>query len=204
MKKNLLSLSFILLCSFAVAQNANNTDSGSKSLFQPFEFAVNAGFTMSGISYPQSHIATGYKNGWTAGLTAQYNQEIWGYRIGVSYEMNKTHFLDESNPLKNTLSYNQSSIDIPVTLLLQSNNHKPFCLYTGAGVKMRYAFSSSLENLNYKTNNIQWNSHVVWGFRYSKFFIEQEISSQFNELFKSSGAPKAKFTNTSLKIGWIF
>ena len=121
----------------------------------------------------------------------------------ASYELNRSFFIDENDPLHSTRSFRQTAINIPATLLFQSRNRNGFGIYTGVGVNLRYSLNSSLDIPNYSTNKIQWNANAVVGIRNKHLYIEEEIGSQLNDLLKSGvGAPKSKLSTTMLKIGW--
>lgn len=220
MKKTLLLIALMTACSFVTAQTSNASSEGEPEceiildsglshkgdyrFYQPFEFSVNLGTTSSGISYPNTHVATGNGIGWNAGFTAQFNKNTWGLRTGLSYELNKSFLIDQNNPLGSAFSFRQSDINIPVTFMYHGNRSEAFGFYIGAGFNMRYSFDSSLQTLDYKANNLQWYSHGVFGFRVANFYVEDEISTQINNLFKSgSGVPNANLSTVTLKIGWV-
>jgi hypothetical protein len=203
MKKSFFSIALMMACSFVAAQTSNQK--GDYRFFQPFELSVNLGETSSAISYPNSHISSGNNIGWTAGLSAQFNKEFFGIRTGVSYELSRTFFINEKDPLGSAFPYRQSTINVPLTFMYHTNGSKAFGLYGGVGANMRYSLDSSLDNLDYKTNNLQWYAHGVFGFRFAHLYIEDEFCSQFNTLFKSGpDIPKANLSTVSFKIGWVF
>ena len=171
---------------------------------KPFELAVSGGFTSSSVSFPDVSLTAGGSYGWTAGLTAQYNHGNMGYRIGAFYETANARIPDQNNLFKSTLSYNQSAVEIPMTYIIQ-NIDPALRVYIGIGANARYIFNSSLENLDYKTNNIQWGLHGIFGMKLGHFFFEDYIFGNMNNLFDdNSGAPKTKINISSFKIGWVF
>ena len=209
MKKVILSMAFIMACSLVAAQSESNITLEKPEFkykyFKPLEFSINTGLGTTGIVYPDSHLATGNKTGWSLGFNTQYNIDFIGLRLGASYELNRSFFIDENDPLNSTHSFRQTAINIPATLLFQSRDRNGFGIYTGVGVNMRYSLSSSLDIPNYSTNNMQWNAHAVVGVRIKRLYIEEEIGSQLNNLLKSgAGAPKSQLSTTMLKIGWVF
>ena len=213
MKKTIFSIALMMACSFVAAQTSNSEISQENKrdfrFFQPFELSVNLGTTSTSISYPNTHIATGNNIGWNAGLSLQFNKAdlgfSLGFRTGVSYELSRSFFINESDPLSSAFSYRQSSINVPLTMMYLINGPKAFGFYFGVGANMRYSLDSSLETLDYKTNNLQWYAHTVFGFRFAHFYIEDEFNGQLNGLFKSGpDIPKANLSTVSLKIGWVF
>ena len=172
---------------------------------KPFEVAVSAGFTSSGISFPDAKLSSTGRFGWSAGLTAQYNaKRIWGYRIGAFYETANSYFPDQNDLFGSTLKYNQSALEVPVTLIMQ-NNDPMLRVYLGMGANARYVFDSSIENLNCKTTDIQWGMHIVFGMKMGHLFFEDYLFSNFNDLFDTpAGDPKARISVTTFKIGWVF
>ena len=209
MKKTIFSIALMMAYSFVAAQTSNPDVSLDNKrdfrFFQPFELSVNLGTTSTSISYPNTHIATGNNIGWNAGLSLQFNKADLGFRTGVSYELSRSFFINESDPLGSAFSYRQSSINVPLTMMYLINGPKAFGFYFGVGANMRYSLDSSLETLDYKTNNLQWYAHTVFGFRFAHFYIEDEFNGQLNGLFKSGpDIPKANLSTVSFKIGWVF
>lgn len=220
MRKTLLLIALMTACSFVNAQTVDavskgeteceiviepgSSHKGDYRYYQPFEFSVNLGYTTAGILYPDTHVSTGNGIGWNAGFRAQFNKNAWGLRTGLSYELNKSFVIDQINPFGSDFSFRQSVVNIPVTFMYHGNRQEAFGFYCGAGFNMRYSFDSSLQTLDYKTNNLQWYGHGVFGFRLANIYIEEESSTQINNLFKTgTGVPKANLTTVSLKIGWI-
>ena len=172
---------------------------------KPFEMAVSGGFTTSGISFPDAKLTSTGRFGWSAGITAQYNaKSLWGYRIGAFYETANSNFPDPTNPFGSALKYNQTAIEVPATLIMQ-NNDPSIRIYMGVGANARYVFNSSLENLNYKTTDLQWGMHFMFGMKIGHIFIEDYFIGNFSNLFDTpAGDPKARLDVTTLKIGWTF
>ena len=172
---------------------------------KPFEMAVSGGFTSSSILYPDAKLTSTGRFGWSAGITAQYNaKKVWGYRIGAFYETSNSYFLDQTNPFGSALKYNQTAIEVPATLIMQ-NNDPSIRIYMGLGANARYVLNSSLENLNYKTTDLQWGLHFMFGMKFGHVFFEDYLFSNFNDLFDTpAGDPKARLSVTTFKIGWTF
>lgn len=172
---------------------------------KPFELGVSAGYTASSINFPDAKLTSTGRYGWTAGFTAQYNaKRLWGYRIGAFYETANSNFPDPTNPFGSALKYNQTAIEVPATLIMQ-NNDPSIRIYMGLGANARYVFNSSLENLNYKTTDLQWGMHFMFGMKVGHIFIEDYFISNFSDLFDTpAGDPKARLNVTTLKIGWTF
>ena len=171
---------------------------------KPFELGVSGGFTTSGISFPDANLNTTGSFGLTAGITAQYNSKsIWGYRVGAFYETAKCYFPDQNNLFGAYGVYRQQSIDVPVTLIMQ-NSSQAFRIYCGLGGNAMFTQKSSLGDLNYKTNDLQWGIHFMFGFKIGHFFFEDYFINQLNDLFDGAGDPKARINVTTCKIGWVF
>lgn len=172
---------------------------------KPFEMAVSGGFTTSGISFPDAKLTSTGRFGWSAGITAQYNaKRLWGYRIGAFYETANSNFPDPTNPFGSALKYNQTAIEVPATLIMQ-NNDPSVRIYMGIGANARYVFNSSLENLNYKTTDLQWGMHFMFGMKIGHVFFEDYLFSNFNDLFDTpAGEPKSRLSVSTFKIGWVF
>jgi len=81
-----------------------------------------------------------------------------------------------------------------------------FRFYAGIGANARYVFNSSLEGgLNYKTTEMQWGYHFMFGMKMGHLYIEDYFLNQLNDLFdKNAGDPKARIFVTTFKIGWVF
>lgn len=172
---------------------------------KPFELGVSAGFTASNIHFPDANLSSTGRYGWSAGLTAQYNtKNIWALRLGAFYETSNSFFPDQTNLFGSSLKYNQSAVEVPVTLIMQ-NNDPTFRVYLGMGANARYVLNSSIESLNYKTTDLQWGMHVMFGMKLGHFFIEDYLFSSFSDLFDTpAGEPKAKLSVSTFKIGWTF
>jgi len=172
---------------------------------KPFELGVSGGFTSSGISFPDAKLSSTGKYGWSAGLTAQYNSKSsWACRLGAFYETSNSYFPDQANLFGSALKYNQTAVEVPLTFILQTDDPASR-LYMGMGANARYVLSSSLDNLNYKTTDLQWGIHFMFGLRLGHLFIEDYIFGNFNELFDTpAGDPKAKLSVSTCKIGWTF
>lgn len=172
---------------------------------QPFELGVSGGFTASGISFPDAKLSSTGSYGWSAGVTAQYNaKKLWGYRIGAFYETSNSFFPDQTNLFGSSLKYKQSAIEVPATLIMQ-NNDPTVRLYVGLGANARYTLNSSLESLDYKTTQLQWGMHFMFGMKIGHLFIEDYLFSNFSDLFDTpAGQPKAKLNVSTFKIGWTF
>lgn len=168
---------------------------------KPFEVAVSGGFTTSSLSFPKASLTSGGSLGWTAGLTAQYNHKYMGYRIGAFYETGKAYFPDQSNLFSSKLTYRQEALEVPLTFIIQ-NRDQMVRFYLGAGANARYLFSSSLENTDCSTNNLQWGIHFMFGMKLGHLFIEDYFLNQANNMFKDG--PAANFSITTCKIGWVF
>jgi hypothetical protein len=172
---------------------------------KPFELAVSGGFTNTGIILPDAKLTTARRYGWSAGITAQYNaKKIWGYRIAAFYETSNSFFPDQTNLFGSALKYKQSAIEVPATLIMQ-NNDPTVRVYMGIGPNVRYVFNSSLENLNYKTTDLQWGMHFMFGMKIGHVYFEDYLLSNFNDLFDTpAGEPKSRLSVSTFKIGWVF
>ena len=172
---------------------------------KPFELAVSGGFTNSGLSFPDANLSTARKFGWSAGLTAQYNTKgNFAFRVGAFYETSNSYFPDQTNLFGSSLKYSHSAIEVPATLIIQ-NNDPTARFYMGVGPNARYVLSSSLENLNYKTTELQWGWHVMFGMKIGHLFFEDYIFSNISDQFDTpAGEPKAKLSLSTFKIGWVF
>ena len=171
---------------------------------KPFELGVSGGLTSSAITFPDAKLTANGSYGWTAGLTAQYNHGTMGFRVGAFYETAKSRFPDQNNLFSSSLTYRQSAVEVPVTYIIQ-NEDPAARVYFGLGANARYVFNSSLENLPYKTNELQWGLHCLLGLKLGHFFIEDYFFGNINNLFDTSaGDPKAKLNISTVKIGWVF
>ena len=172
---------------------------------KPFEVAVSGGFTNSSISFPDAKLTSTGKFGWSAGLTAQYNaKRLWGFRLGAFYETSNSFFPDQTNLFSSSLKYNQSAVEVPATLIMQ-NNDPTVRVYLGLGANARYVLNSSIQNLNYKTTDLQWGMHVLFGMKIGHVFFEDYLFSNFSDLFDTpAGEPKSRLSVSTFKIGWTF
>lgn len=171
---------------------------------QPFELAISAGFTSSSMNFPDAKLTSGGSFGWSAGVTAQYNRKNRGYRIGAFYETAQTRFPDQNDLFGSSLTYKMSALEVPLSFILQ-NQDPSFRVYFGLGGNARYTFTSSLEDLDYKTNKLQWGMHCLFGMKLGHFFFEDYIFGNFNDQFESGhGYPKARINLSTFKFGWIF
>ena len=172
---------------------------------KPFEVAVSGGFTNSSITFPDAKLTSTGRFGWSAGLTAQYNtKKNLGFRVGAFYETSNSFFPDQTNLFGSSLKYKQSAIEVPATLIMQ-NNDPTVRLYVGLGANARYTLNSSLESLDYKTTQLQWGMHFMFGMKIGHLFIEDYLFSNFSDLFDTpAGQPKAKLNVSTFKIGWTF
>lgn len=171
---------------------------------KPFELALSGGFTNSSILIPDAKLTASGSYGLSAGLTAQYNHGNMGYRIGAFYETSKSRFPDQNNLFSSSLNYRQSAVEVPVTFIIQ-NEDPAARVYIGLGANARYVLDSSLENLPYKPNELQWGLHGLFGIKLGHFFIEDYFFGNINNLFDTStGDPKAKLNISTVKIGWVF
>ena len=171
---------------------------------KPFELGVSGGFTSSSISFPDAKLTANGSYGWSAGITAQFNKGTFGYRLGAFYETAKSFFPDQNNLFSSSLTYRQSAVEVPLTFIVQ-NEDPAIRIYAGLGANARYVLSSSLENLNYKTTDLQWGMHVMFGMKLGHFFFEDYLFSNFSDLFDTTaGNPKSRINLSTFKIGWIF
>ena len=171
---------------------------------KPFELGVGGGMTNSAITFPDAKLTSSGSYGWTAGLTAQYNHGTMGFRVGAFYETAKSRFPDQTNLFSSSLTYRQSAVEVPVTFIIQ-NEDPAGRIYLGIGANARYVLDSSLENLPYKPNELQWGLHGLFGIKLGHFFIEDYFMGNINNLFDTStGDPKAKLNLSTVKIGWVF
>ena len=171
---------------------------------KPFELGISGGFTNSSISFPDAKLTANGSYGWTAGLTTQYNHGTMGFRLGAFYETAKSRFPDQNNLFSSSLTYKQSAVEVPVTFIIQ-NEDPAARIYLGLGANARYVLDSSLENLPYKPNELQWGLHGLFGLKLGHFFIEDYFFGNINNLFDTSaGDPKAKLNISTVRIGWVF
>ncbi|MBO4269013.1 MAG: M28 family peptidase [Bacteroidaceae bacterium] len=171
---------------------------------KPFELGISGGWTTSSISFPDAAFSTNGKYGLSAGVTAQYNHGSMGYRLGAFYETSRSMFPDQNNLFTSSLNYRQEAVEVPLTFIIQ-NESPAIRIYAGFGANARYILSSSLENLDCKTNDLQWGLHFMFGMKFGHFFLEDYFLGQMNELFDTNtGAPKAKISLSTCKIGWVF
>ena len=171
---------------------------------KPFELGVSGGLSNSSITFPDSKLTASGSYGWTAGLTTQYNHGTMGFRLGAFYETVKSRFPDQTNLFSSSLNYRQSAVEVPVTFIIQ-NEDPAARVYIGLGANARYVLDSSLENLPYKPNELQWGLHGLFGIKLGHFFIEDYFFGNINNLFDTStGDPKAKLNVSTVKIGWVF
>ena len=171
---------------------------------QPFELAVSGGFTNSSILFPDAKLTASGSYGLSAGLTAQYNQGNMGYRLGAFFETGKSRFPDQNNIFGSYLTYKQSAVEVPLTFIVQ-NEDPGIRVYFGVGANARYVLNSSLETLNYKTTDLQWGMHFLFGMKMGHFFFEDYLFSNFSDLFDTAaGEPKSRLNLSTFKIGWVF
>ena len=172
---------------------------------KPFELFAGAGTTGTSISFPKAGFTTDGKFGWNAGLSVQYNHKFMGYRLGASYEDTKCIFPNQADLYGSSFQYRHQAVEIPVTFILQ-NVDPTMRFYAGIGANARYVLSSSLGgNLNYKTTDLQWGYHFMFGMKLGHLFIEDYFINQLNDLFDTNaGEPKARIFVTTFKIGWVF
>lgn len=171
---------------------------------QPFELFASVGYTGTTITFPDAKLTTSGSFGWNAGLSAQYNHKFRGYRIGVLYESSKCHFPYQTDVFGSSLTYRQHALEVPFTYIIQ-NNDPMARFYVGLGLNARYTFSSTLERYEYKTNNLQWGYHFMFGMKLGHFFVEDYFFNQLNDLFDTeAGGPNAKINIVTVKMGWVF
>ena len=172
---------------------------------KPFELFAGVGFTGTSIGFPDANLTSNGEFGWNGGLSVQYNHKFRGYRIGVTYEDSRCNFPNQSNLYGSSLLYRQQAVEVPATLIIQ-NNDPAARFYVGIGANARYVFNSSLEgNLNYKTTDLQWGYHFMFGMKLGHLFFEDYFLNQLNDLFDTNAAaPKARINITTFKIGWVF
>jgi len=172
---------------------------------KPFELFAGVGFTGTSINFPNAGLTTSGKFGWNAGMSVQYNHKFRGYRLGVSYQDSKCLFPNQSDLYGSSFVYRQKAVEVPATFIIQ-NNDPAARFYVGIGANARYVLSSSLEgNLNYKTSDLQWGYHFMIGMKLGHLFFEDYFLNQLNDLFDTNaGAPKARISVTTFKIGWVF
>lgn len=210
MKKTILSLVCIMAFAMAGAQDQNVPEIPGKRKpafgnIKPFEVAVSAGFNSSSISFPKASLYTNGLTGFAGGLTVQYNyKSFFAFRTGAFFEMNRSHYPDQTNLFGSSLSYRQTDINVPLSLIFQCGNQDAR-FYLGFGPNARFSLDSELEALDYKTNKIQYGAHMLFGFKFSHFFMEETIGYQMNDLFhKDAAAPKSSLNTFSLRVGWMF
>ena len=205
MKKVILSLACIMAFSFAGAQNAPKLKSSPFGNIKPFEMSVSAGYNGSSIRFPKASLFTNGQTGLTAGLTAQYNyKSFFAIRTGALFEMNKSAYPDQTNLFGTSLTYRQTDIDVPLSLIFQCGNQDSR-VYLGLGADARFLLDSDLETLDYKTNKVQYGMHMLFGFKFSHFFMEECVGYQMNDLFhKDAAAPESALSTFSFKVGWMF
>ena len=171
---------------------------------KPFELGVSGGFTSSSISFPDAKLTSNGSYGFSAGMTAQFNKGTFGYRLGAFYETAKSSFPDQNNLFNSSLTYRQSAVEVPLTFIIQ-NEDPAVRIYAGLGANARYILSSSLENLNYKTTDLQWGMHFLLGMKLGHLIIEDYFLGNMVDLFDTSaGEPKARLMLTTFKVGWVF
>ncbi len=168
------------------------------------EFAVGGGFNTSSISFPDARLTAAGKYGWTAGFSFQYNHKSLGLKTGATYEAVNAAFPDQTNVFGTPLNYSQSSVRVPLTLLVQTSDPS-VRLYLGVGADMNYLIETKDASLGYKTNGLQWGTHFMFGFKMGHVFVEDYFFSPITEMFDgTASSPKAKLSVTTCKIGWIF
>ena len=172
---------------------------------KPFELFVGAGFTGTSISFPDASLTANGKFGWNAGMSVQYNHKFRGYRLGVSYQDSKCLFPNQKDLYGSSLMYRQKAVEVPATFIVQ-NIDPTVRIYFGIGANARYVFNSSLEgDLNYKTTDMQWGYHFMFGMKMGHLYIEDYFLNQLNDMFDTkAGDPKARIFVTTFKIGWVF
>ena len=85
------------------------------------------------------------------------------------------------------------------------NNDPTVRVYLGLGANARYVLNSSIQNLNYKTTDLQWGMHVLFGMKIGHVFFEDYLFSNFSDLFDTpAGEPKSRLSVSTFKIGWTF
>lgn len=168
------------------------------------EFGIGGGFNTSSINFPDARLTAAGKYGWTAGFSLQYNHKFLALKSGASYETVNAVFPDQTNVFGKPLSYNQSSVRVPLTLIVQTPDPSTR-LYCGFGADLNYLLDSQDAKLGYKENGLQWGTHIMFGIKLGHFFLEDYFFSPITEMFDgTASAPKAKISVTSCKIGWVF
>ncbi len=207
MKKVILSLACIMAVTFAGAQTPGSAMKYSSTFgnIKPFEMSVSAGYNGSSINFVKANLITTGQSGLTAGLTAQYNyKSFFAFRTGALFEMNRCFYPDQTNLFNTSLTYRQTDIDVPLSLIFQFGNQHAR-IYMGLGADVRILLDSELETLDYKTNSLQYGMHGLFGFKFSHFYMEECVGYQLNDLFhKDSPAPKSILDTFSFRVGWMF
>ncbi len=211
MKKILFAIVCIMTCTLAGAQEIYLESSTPDQILErykvkSFEVAVSAGFSGSSFHFPKSQINTEGRSGFSGSLMAQYNNSKlgMGLRTGVTYDWIRSYYPDQADIFGSTLSYRQTSINIPLSLVFFSGNQTAR-FYVGMGPTLNYVFDSSLQGYGYKTNDYLWGMNFFFGFRYKHFFWEEDFNSRMTHNFTpSSNAPESRLSTFAFKLGWVF
>ena len=170
-----------------------------------FEMSVGAGFTSSAIDFRDAAFTGKGGSGWTAGLALQYNsKKNLAFRLGAAYETTESLYPAPADIFNSILIYKQSAIMMPATLILQTKTQLPK-FYCGVGIHARYLLDSGIDGIPSATNDMQYGTHFMFGFKAGHFFLEDYFCGQFNKLFDTAaGGPNAGISITTCKIGWVF
>ena len=188
---------------FAPSGKISPIHSGKK---KTFEFMPTVALVNGCVDFPKSGFVGKSRFGVNAGLLAQVNlSSHFALKTGAQYELLRAKFPDEGDIFDSYLPYNQQSIVVPASLLVNIGGAPGVDVFVEMGGFYGRVLSAELKDAHDNINPNQWGLSWAIGLRLGKVMVSGGRRYQLNPFFiGDEGLPSARIHAGNFIIGYYF
>ena len=174
-----------------------------------FEVGLTASLTSSNLNFRKSALVTKNRTGFSVGPQFQLNIKDFGLNTKALYEMTLSEFPADGNLWKESLTYRQQSLTVPVMFIGNAYSSYSMRFFAGFGGYYSYVFWNNASDYTLSSAPVQIEKNQ-WGISYSlgmqvgQIIISLDGRVQKNNFFTGVAAPSARLSSFNLTFGYDF
>ena len=174
-----------------------------------FEVGLTASLTSSNLNFRKSALVTKNRTGFSVGPQFQLNIKDFGLNTKALYEMTLSEFPADGNLWKESLTYRQQSLTVPVMFIGNAYSSYSMRFFAGFGGYYSYVFWNNASDYTLSSAPVQIEKNQ-WGISYSlgmqvgQIIISLDGRVQKNNFFTGVATPSARLSSFNLTFGYDF
>lgn len=171
-----------------------------------FEIGPLVGGSQNQLAFPDAAFTGKLSWGYQTGVTTRLNLNWFVIEADVLFCQLRSRFPDRADIFNSSLTYRQQSLEIPVTLLVQTPDLGGcFHFYAGLGAHYHLLLRTSDADSFGEAHTQQYGWHFSAGFRLSQWALTLSEQYQINDLFIVDGtAPRCKNRTFTITLSYLF